>query len=203
MANTLDCTIVDGSKSSRANMNTLGQIPLGKIWNSQSSQLWVKYQHYFSRSALILNHLLKLICHYTKLEIQWLDKMMRTQNIFSWFETSMKPSNNYFYVFYLFIINFDCLILLKLLLFLQISSEEIYQNSPKLQIYQTLKRSNCWCSYGMLYSIKTRLFIWCSKEYCLESNGSIWERRKTSSLKQNSGRKRKHRNLTLVVKMEH
>ena len=33
--------------------------------------------------------------------------------------------------------------------------------------------------------------IWYNKEYCLESNESIWERRKNPSLKQNSGRKQK------------
>ena len=30
------------SKSSRANMFTFGQIPLGKVWTPLSSQLWVK-----------------------------------------------------------------------------------------------------------------------------------------------------------------
>ena len=38
---------------------------------------------------------------------------------------------------------------------------------------------------------KNRLIIWFSKEYYLESNDSIWERMKTSSLQQNSGKKRK------------
>ena len=36
----------------------------------------------------------------------------------------------------------------------------------------------CWCSYGKHLCNKNRRIIWySSKEYCLESNDSIWERR--------------------------
>ena len=39
--------------------------------------------------------------------------------------------------------------------------------------------------------IKNHWIVWCSKEYCLESNDSIWERRKIFLTEENSGRKRK------------
>ena len=56
---------------------------------------------------------------------------------------------------------------------------------------------------------KTAELNYCSKEYSLESNDSIWERRKKPfSLKKNSGRKRKlsdrdRQTLTRIVKKDH
>ena len=60
------------------------------------------------------------------------------------------------------------------IVFLQISFEEIHQNSLKWRIYQTLKKVKLLVLIWQAVGEKIRWIIWCSDVYCLENNDSIW-----------------------------